>query len=377
MKRNTTDIVDIKRGESPIQKIFRETTLVWEKTSPTPTFEPFIYSGGFYTTGSDILTFSKIDTNGNSITSVDVNGKSTGGLKVDSFMNIYLMAHKENDVVDIIKYDKDLNLLWKVELPQQNTISSLDMNISVNNNGNREIAFVILRSNGVNVGLIDNDGTQIWQNTFGSSINDVGFGKFDCAFDADGDIIIGVPGPSSRSEAGVSKISKVDGSRLWKFNPTSTNFESSNRITTSKDNNDVFVNASQMGQFRLSGSDGSILWSTTNLVFNQSAAAHLQVFGNELFYFGLVSNSQGITRKVNTSDGSLIWEYSVPSWTTFPRAYSILIDDDNFYLSVQNPNVIRKFRQSDGVLLWTLTRGSDSTKVFNSSMALYPEPLNF
>jgi len=38
MKRNTTDIVDIKRGESPIQKIFRETTLVWQRVEPSVGF---------------------------------------------------------------------------------------------------------------------------------------------------------------------------------------------------------------------------------------------------------------------------------------------------------------------------------------------------
>ena len=282
----------------------------------------------------------------------------------------------------ICKYDKDLNLVWTYDTGRFITNSSglpfaADFTIGIAVNDVGEVAYTQGGANGNNikyVGLLNSSGQKIWEVSDSGSMF---YGLVKCIFDRNGDIITSYSSNTNTTGAGVFKWSKTNGAKLWSFKPTTnTNFENYAHIACNNNSDDVFLHQSNAGVFRLRGSDGQVLWTNTNVIFGNAAAGGIRVNKNdEVYYFGILTAGGGRFRKLQGSNGNILLSYNVPTWGgSYPRSFELDIDNDgHFYTQTQDPPVVRKYREIDGVLIWTVTRGPNNIGGWNASICIYPQ----
>lgn len=383
MKRFTNDIIDVKRASADVNAIYRGQNLIWERNEPGPVFEPFVYTAGAYNVSANIQSFSKISLDGSNLASITAPGnRNVLSIKVDKFGNVYAAAFLNTAGVNqiICKYDKDLNLLWTYDTGRNITGSGFDFSLAVAVNENGQVAYTQGgRNTTLNikyVGLLSSDGNLIWEVNEANAA--MGYGPVKCLFDRNGDIITSYTGTTTLTGGGVFKWSKINGERLWRFPAFGTNIEAYTHIGTGISSDDVFYH--QLGILtRINGTTGLQVWVNNSLQNSAGGPANAGVQVNkdeDVYVFNLTTNGLGKFRKIKGDNSQVLREYNIPPWNTFGRAGELALDEQgNFYTQQQSPAVVRKYRESDGVLLWTLTRGTNVSSFTNYVSAIFPQPL--
>jgi hypothetical protein len=339
-------------------------------------FIPFIWTAGDSqpTTNESVV---KLDLDGNILNSYVVPGNATVlGLAVDKFMNVYLGCGKVSGNNTVYKYDKDFNLIWSYD-------TGFNIHgVAVDQNGNVAACGSTRGSGQDTVFYFNKDGTLIWS-AFPTThtTNNTALG-LDCNFDLSGNLYIG----NNVGISGVTgEIRKFDssGNELW--NQSHGSFVRSIRINRAGDL--LYIQgarntaSSNISHRQLDASTGVINWSVNLASTNSSENGGIEIDDVNDEIYTQIDGGNPIYRKF-LPDSTVVWSGSIPPFRTYSRSYDTTIDGQGFFYTTQQSGAaapstggyLRKYRESDRVLMWSYRHGTDTLSDRLIRVIIYPRP---
>jgi hypothetical protein len=344
--------------------------------SITP-FIPFIWVAGDPRT-TTFLSVIKLDFNGNVLNSYTLPGNPIVlGLTVDKFMNVYITCMKTTGNPTVYKMDKDFNQIWSYD-----TGFNL-FGIAVDQNGNVGVCGSTRGSGQDTVFYFNKDGVLQWSGlptTHGT--NNAGLG-LDCNFDLSGNLYVGNTTGISGVTGQIRKFSS-SGTELW--NQSHGALVRSVRPNRAGDL--LYIQgvrnagSGNISHRQLDTSNGNINWSLNlaNLSSNSSENGGIEIddVNNELYT--QVDGGSSLTYRKFQPNGTLLWTATgLPPFATYGRAYDTTIDGDGFFYTTQqngspSGGYLRKYRESDRVLMWSFRHGSNTLTDRLVRVIIYPRP---
>jgi hypothetical protein len=340
----------------------------WGQKDSDPPFTPFIWTAGDSkpTTNQSVI---KLDFDGNILNEYVVPGNATVfGLAVDKFMNVYLACAKVSTNATVYKYDKDFNLIWSYDT------GFTAQGISVDQNGNVAVSGVT-RGNGQDtVFYLNKNGALQWSALpTTETTTGLGFGN-DCQFDLLGNLyVVNIP---RSGVTGQARKFNSSGTELWNFVHGGTLRHVRPNVT----NDFVYllgVRTSNKSVYKLT-SAGSQSWVVDINLTGNGENMGLEVdAANDDVYVQKDGGTQAY-RKYNSS-GTQQWTATIPPFATYARMYDTTIDGEGFFYTTQQSGspsggYLRKYRESDRVLMWSYRHGTDSLNDRLMRVVVYPRP---
>lgn len=145
-----------------------------------------------------------------------------------------------------------------------------------------------------------------------------------------------------RSDGGVSSAPSVD----WSFSTSASNV-----YGAALWGGTAYVSASNDAVYALDASDGSELWSATEV--GGGTFSHMPVYHDGTVYLGTTESK---VWAINADDGSIKWEQGVSDWVD---GEAVKVHDGRVFVSVENTygNSFYALDTSDGSELWSVSNG--------------------